>query len=171
MNTLVIHPKDITTDFLTEIYLNKNWDVINTNVPPHQLKEQIQKYDRIIMLGHGIPQGLLGFGRLIIDTTFIPLLKEKINNVYIWCNADQFVKANGLKGFATGMIISEVGEALYFGILPEKGEIEVSNKLFAEAIKNSIELVPNKMVNEVMYDYKHYNNQIIEYNKSNIYSF
>lgn len=28
--TLVIHPKDQTTDFLSEIYLDKNWTVINS---------------------------------------------------------------------------------------------------------------------------------------------
>lgn len=31
MKTLVIHPKDSTTDFLSEIYSDKDWTVINTN--------------------------------------------------------------------------------------------------------------------------------------------
>lgn len=43
MKTLVIHPKDSTTDFLCEIYKDKkDWTIINSNVAKKLLKEQIK---------------------------------------------------------------------------------------------------------------------------------
>ena len=81
--------------------------MININVSKKVLKEQIKSHDRIVILGHGTEKGLLGFNRYIIDSTWIYLLREK-NCVCIWCNANVFVKKYNLKGFYTGMIISEV---------------------------------------------------------------
>jgi hypothetical protein len=51
MKTLVIHPKDSTTDFLSVIYSDKDWTIINTNISKKVLKEQIKTHDRIVMLG------------------------------------------------------------------------------------------------------------------------
>lgn len=42
MNTLVIHPQDQTTDFLSVIYKDTNWNVINNNPSKKYLKEQIK---------------------------------------------------------------------------------------------------------------------------------
>mgnify|MGYP006921359193 CR=1 FL=1 len=178
MSTLVIHPADKTTDFLKCIYEDIECKVINTNVPPHQLREEIKNHDRIIMMGHGSGYGLLGYGRHIIDSSFVDLLEGKTNNVHIWCNADQFVQRHNLKGFTTGMIISEVLEALYFSILPQFGEVEASNKLFAESIKKVITQDSALMCEQVKIDYncnnvedKYYNSSVIDFNNKNIYSF
>lgn len=38
MKTLAIHPKDITTDFLSEIYSDKDWTVITENISKKKLK-------------------------------------------------------------------------------------------------------------------------------------
>ena len=110
MKTLVIHPKDTTTDFLSLIYEDKDWTVITDNISKSALKRQIKAHDRIVMLGHGMETGLIGFNRLVIDSNLVYLLREK-HCVCIWCNADKFVLKYGLKGFYTGMIISEVQEA------------------------------------------------------------
>lgn len=61
MKTLVIHPKNSTTDFLSVISFNKNWTVINTNITKRILKESIKSHDRIIMLSNGTELRLLGF--------------------------------------------------------------------------------------------------------------
>jgi hypothetical protein len=71
------------------------------------------------MLGHGAPSGLFAVGgfkeaMMIIDYTMVDLLKQKTDNIYIWCNADQFVKRYDLKGIYSGMFISEVGEGEYY---------------------------------------------------------
>lgn len=49
MKTLVIHPKDTTTDFLCEIYKEQNWKVINYEISRVQLKKEIKQHDRITM--------------------------------------------------------------------------------------------------------------------------
>jgi hypothetical protein len=138
MKTLVIHPKDITTDILSEIYSNKDWTVISTNVSKKILKEQIKTHDRIVMLVHGTKDGLIGFNRLMIDSNLVYLLREK-TCVCIWCNADEFVEKYNLKGFYSGMIISEYEEAVMYDINTTTEWVNQSNTDFAFAIKNSID--------------------------------
>lgn len=125
MKTLIIHPKDKSTSFLDIVY-NPIPDktVITGGVTKDELKELVDSHDRIMMMGHGSPFGLFSVGQFpnvpyagyIIDDSFVWLLQEKTDNVFIWCNADQFVRRFGLRGFYTGMFISEVGEADYCGI-------------------------------------------------------
>lgn len=78
----------------------------------------IESHDRVLMLGHGSPWGLLSTGQFpdaglfIIDESMVLPLQNKTNSVFIWCNADQFVQRHGLSGLNSGMFISEVLEAL-----------------------------------------------------------
>jgi hypothetical protein len=168
MKTLVIHPKDKTTDFLSTIYDGKNWTVITDNPSNKDLKILIKNHDRIIMLGHGTQYGLIGHKRLIIDSTLVYLLRDKVT-VCIWCNADQFVKKYDLKGLYTGMIISEYDEAIYWAIhSPKSQDILDSNNLFATAISKVVDLDCN-IVDSVLEVYKGDNNPIIHFNKNNIY--
>ena len=143
MKTLVIHPDDPTTYFLTDIYsdtsIKQDWTIINTNVPNKVLRKHIEEHDRIIMLGHGTPDGLLGYGKYVIDFEYVSLLKEK-ECVCIWCNADQFVEKHNIKGFYTGMIISEVYEAKFCGVEATSREVFDSNILFASTIKKSFDV-------------------------------
>lgn len=68
------------------------------------------------MLGHGSPDGLLfvdqfsDAGIHIIDELFVEVLKIRKNNIYIWCNPDQFVQIYGQSGLFSGMFIGEIGE-------------------------------------------------------------
>jgi hypothetical protein len=58
MKTLVIHPEDKTTEFLTTIYANlNNKTVIKGGISKSELRELIEAHDRILMLGHGAPFG------------------------------------------------------------------------------------------------------------------
>ena len=165
MKTLVIHPKDSTTDFLSEIYSDKEWSLISTNTSKKILKEQIKMHNRIIMLGHGTEKGLLGFDRFIIDSTLVYLLREKIC-VCIWCNANIFVEKYGLKGFYTGMIISEYEEAVMYNISTNLFWINDSNTDFALAIKNSID--DNNMLEKAKQLYEG-NTSVVEFNRNNLY--
>ncbi len=168
MKTLVIHPYDVTTNFLNATYLSRGWTIINHNPSRKELKEAIKTHDRIIMMGHGCEYGLYGFGRFVIDSQLVYLLREK-DCVCIWCNADLFVEEYGLKGFYTGMIISEYEEAIYYSVPPTTETIHESNMLFTEVIKNAIHLTPKEMCEDVKKNYITENNQIINYNKNNIY--
>lgn len=166
--TLVIHPTDPTTKVLEQIYLGKDWTVITTNVSKSTLYEAIMSHDRIIMLGHGAPSGLYGHGRLVIDSTYVYLLREK-DLVCIWCNADKFVEKYELKGFYTGMIISEMEEAIMYSIPPTIEAVTESNDLFSGSVAKAIDLEPKEMCESVKKQYVLDSNDIINFNKQNIY--
>lgn len=167
MKTLVIHPKDPTTDFLKEIYKNKDWTIINHNPSKSELKKAIKDHDRVIMLGHGTGYGLLGFGRFVIDSRLVYLLREK-DCVCIWCNADKFISKYKLKGFYTGMIISEYEEAIDYCIQAfNLIHITESNILFAEAVKESI--LEEDILKGIKERYKTKNNPIILFNQNNLF--
>lgn len=167
MKTLVIHPKDTTTDFLSVIYSDMDCNVINNNISKSKLKTTILEHDRIIMLGHGDERGLYGYGNYVIDSNFVYLLREK-ECVSIWCNADVFFKKYNLRGFYTGMIISEMEEAfLYCFYQIRYTEILKSNTLFANSIKLSIN--ESGFLDKVKEKYIDNNNPIIDFNKQRIY--
>jgi len=126
MKTLVIHPKDTSTDFLSPIYAGlDDVTLVTGGWSQDQIREAIQTHDQVMMMGHGSPNGLFTVGQFPIEDRFsgyvigsglVETLAQKDNNIFIWCNADQFVTRHGLKGFYTGMFISETGEAAYCGL-------------------------------------------------------
>ena len=148
--TLVIHPKDASTDFLARIYKDKDWTSIRSwPQDPASLKRFINCYDRIIMMGHGTPSGLLNVSSFygdepnqfyVIDNYFADLLQTK-ETVSIWCHSDQFARQYKLPGFHTGMIISEVSEAQYvLGKTPLNAEETLDNmNLFADVVGKHID--------------------------------
>ena len=148
MKTLVIHPQDKSTVFLKGIYElipEEDKTVLVTGATDKEIRELIQSHDRVMMMGHGSPHGLFSVGGFkgkspyLINKTHVELLNEKEDNVFIWCNADMFVTFYDLKGFYTGMFISEVGEAYYCG-LPGTSQdlVEESNYGFTNILKNFV---------------------------------
>ena len=122
MRDLIIHPEDSTKDFLSKIYAPlTNKTVIRGGICKSVLPKLIESHDRVLMLGHGSPYGLLNVGKFsdagsyIIDDSMVSTLKNKTNSLFIWCHADEFVQRHGLSGFYCAMFISEVGEAFYYG--------------------------------------------------------
>ena len=90
------------------------------------------------MLGHGTGYGLLGWGGMAITSEYVYLLREKVLFA-VWCNCDEFFKRYGLKGFYTGMIISEMGEAYMMDVETTLKELTDQNWLFAEALAVAID--------------------------------
>jgi hypothetical protein len=91
MKTLIIHAEDSSTDFLCPIYQTiKDKTVLRKGLTKNEIAEQIEKHDRVLMLGHGSIEGLFSVGQfktnnsLIIDSSLISLLAEKEENIYIW---------------------------------------------------------------------------------------
>jgi len=146
MKTLIIHPEDESTDFLETVYKDvENKTVVRGGVSKDDIHKMIQQHDRVMMMGHGVPYGLMSVGQfdvrngLIIDDTTVKYLKEKENSVFIWCNADQFVNHFELKGFYSGMFISEVGEAFHCGVSnPNQDMVDESNNTFVNIISKYI---------------------------------
>ena len=137
MKTLVIHPQDTTTSFLSQSYLDMSHTVVtDPKVSKSKLKELIKSHDKIIMMGHGTPDGLIATDRFIIDSKYIYLLKDKIC-VCVWCHADEFFHKYKLKGYATGMVVSEVDEAQDYGVPCTYEDIFESNHLLAKSLKTA----------------------------------
>lgn len=166
MKTLVIHPKDETTDFLGEIYIHTDWDVINYDIEKNMLYDLIKKYNQVFMMGYGTPYGLLGFNKFVIDDDFVPVLKNK-KCVFIWCYADQFCLRNDLYGLCTGMIVSEPAEALYHNMADDIDSIEESNALFALTLSKYINKVED--YEKIKNEYSLPSNNIVSFNKKNIF--
>ena len=150
MKTLIIHPADPSTTFLDIVYKDvPNQTLVQGGISKSDVMNLIKEHDRVMMMGHGSPEGLFSIGQFsncgakyggyIIDQSMVPLLDEKDNSVFIWCNADKFVNTFKLKGFYSGMFISEVGEALYCG-LPgtQQDEVDESNYGFVNIIGKHI---------------------------------
>jgi len=169
MKILIIHPKDSSTDFLSTIYEGLDITLINTNISKSKLKEAIKTHDKIVMMGHGDGYGLYGFNRYMIDSNLVYLLRDKPNSIYIWCNANEFIARYELKGFHTGMIISEWEEALMYSVVPTKESINESNTMFAKAIKESFHLDPKDMAETAKSLYTTLSNDIIFFNQQNIH--
>jgi hypothetical protein len=168
MKTLVIHPKDNTTDFLCDIYMGKDWTIVNKLISKSELRRLIKTHDRIIMLGHGSEDGLFDLAnkRFVIDSSWVDMLRQK-DCICIWCNANVFFEKYGLKGFYTGMIVSDIDEAYYFSLPTDWDSIVESNTLFASSIKDAIDTDDMLAIAKSKYDSE--KNPIINYNKYNLF--
>lgn len=143
MKILVIHPDDRSTDFLRDIYRAlKDATVVTKDISREELHRQIEQHDQILMLGHGSPHGLfnvagVGDGAFTISRNEVPMLREK-KCVFIWCHADRFVREHQLKGLSSGMFISEVGEARWYGVPADQMIVDTSNECFSRALGDAL---------------------------------
>jgi hypothetical protein len=161
MSTLIIHPKDQSTDFLKPIYAPiHDKTVITGGVTKYELRKLIKSHDRVIMLGHGTPIGLLSIGQFpdngsyVIDYSYADLLSTKKGNIFIWCYADQFVQRNGLNGFYSGLFLSEFGEAFSSGFyIADRNLITESNDSFASCVSQNIHQPLVGMFENVIQEY------------------
>lgn len=175
---LIIHPEDRSTDFLKPIYERIPYKTIITGgVNPDVIMKEIENHDRIFMMGHGCPDGLFSIGRfpntrgLVINSDHVELLKQK-ECISIWCNADEFMLRYDLKGFYSGMFISEVGEAYYCGF-PDTRQPEVteSNNTFAEILGRHSNKSLEKMYIQTKNEYEKltHTSNVAKYNHERLY--
>ena len=179
MKNLIIHPEDPTTSFLSQIYAPlTNKTVVKGGITKSELRELIESYDRVFMLGHGSPYGLLNpdqfpdAGSYIIDESMVISLKSKSNSIFIWCYAGKFVQKHGLAGLNCGMFISEVREANFYCFEDIEWEmINQSNERFASIISmylnEPIEILYQKLLHE--YGYLARTNPIAGFNLERLY--
>ncbi len=161
--TLVIHPQDSSTVFLNDVYANiPNRLVIQEGKTKKEVYDLIDSHERILMMGHGSPSGLFSIGQFpetsmyIIDNEMISLLEKKQDNVFIWCYASSFISNANLPGFATGMFISECGEAFSCGVKGFNQQmVDESNSTFVREVAKSIHLDSMSMFKNILQgDYK-----------------
>lgn len=180
MKTLIIHPDDRSTDFLKPIYEKiEDKTVITKGLSKSVVHELIDVHDRIIMMGHGNPYGLFSMGLfpdsrgLIIDQYSVVHLQNK-DCIYIWCNADQFVRHFGLNGFYSGMFVSEVGEAYDCDIIcPPNIEdlVNESNdgfaKILGDYVNNPVSVIHEQVTR--LYQTLADSNPVASYNNKRLY--
>jgi hypothetical protein len=186
MKTLVIHPDDRSTDFLKPIYESvDNKTVITGGKSREEIIDLIQSHDRVLMMGHGSPGGLFKTGTFsdylslyLIDKDLVPYLKDK-ENFYIWCYADEFVRAHNLRGFFSGMFVSEPGEAVACDLVNRRklldmdllNKVEESNEEFSRIVGENMHLPLDEMFKEVREQYHSVakSNKIASYNHDRLY--
>jgi len=162
-----------TTDFLSKIYEGKDYTVItDPYISIDDVIHLINQHDCIIMCGHGSPEGLYSKGPegFIINERTVPYLKNK-KLIAIWCNADVFMNTYDLDGFYTGMFISEVSEAMLFGLYHvSENEINKSNDIFASIVGKHEYINPERMFWDVWYEYpEKIQNDVAKFNQLRIY--
>ena len=146
MKRLILHPDDRSTDFLKPIYSNlENTTVVTGGIRyQRDIHNLIESHDQVIMLGHGFSDGLLsvrqfGLNPFIIDARSVKYLSKKESNIFIWCYASDFVSTYKLKGYCSGMFISEELEALYHNVEATEDQINLSNDVFAVALGEALQ--------------------------------
>lgn len=144
---LVIHPKDKTTNMLSVLYEGVEHTHIDQSYSKAEISHvlnHIPSYERIMILGHGSDKGLFSrvddscdiFNRLMVYHPHAYYLrKHGCNIVAIWCNANLFAEAEKLHGLFTGMIITEMSEALLYGIETSQEELDRENVKLAKRLR------------------------------------
>ena len=135
MKTLIIHPLDSTTNFLSGAHIGSA-TIVRTDIGQTLLKGLIEAHERIVMLGHGTDEGLIGFGDYVIDDSFVEVLKGK-DCVCVWCYASDFVQKHDLKSsFSTGMFISDLDEARQMKVECTPDQLHDSNYYINDALES-----------------------------------
>ena len=172
---LVIHPDDRSTDMLKAVYEGKGYDVINDpKISDEEVVEQIKSHDKIIMLGHGTTYGLISWNRTtgkvryVINDSYAELLKTK-ETYSMWCHSDTFFERHDMKGFHSGMIISEEKEALMYGIVGYSDEdIAESMMPLMYAMHDTIEMEDLEEMKRIILERYNANDPVTWFNRRNI---
>ncbi len=163
-STIVFHPDNPETHFLSAIYKDKNWDVINDQtVAPNIVRELIDTHDRIICLGCGSGNGFHGRYELMIDYSLVPILKNK-QLIAIWTDADCFFKKHELKGFYLGDFLFKSEECPLVGnIFDDDLMFNYSNNLFAKVLGEHLD--SDNILENVKRNYNDENDPLILSNR------
>ena len=143
----VIHANDPTTKVLSQLYEQR--EDITARITEMSTNGAVQRAIRvdnvIIMLGHGNEYGLFSklekngnYKRFMITDKHVQFLRSK-TCIGIWCHANLFAERYGLHGLFSGMIISELQEAIDYNIDVTKDVIDREMKKFTICLKDCIE--------------------------------
>lgn len=147
MAMLVIHPKDKTTAMLHALYDGLDAKVVSGDCSTKEMGHllyHVSSKERIMLLGHGSGKGLFyrhddskdTFDRIIVGHPHaFQLRKHGANLIAVWCYADVFARAEGLHGLFSGMIISEMSEALMNDVETTQEELDRENVKLARRLR------------------------------------
>ena len=143
----IIHANDPTTQVLSLLYQQRE-DVrmlITERNNSSDVQRAIRTDDVIMMLGHGNEYGLFSkpekngdYKRFLITDKHVQFLRGK-TCIGIWCHANLFAERYGLHDLFSGMIISELQEAVDYNIEVTKDMIDKEMEKFTIRLKDCIE--------------------------------
>ena len=175
----VIHANDPTTQFLSLLYEQRR--DISMHITEASTNSAVQRAIRgdetILMLGHGNQYGLFSvpdrdgvYRRFIADGRYVQFLRDK-TCIGIWCYANLFAEQYNLHGLFSGMIISEVHEAVDNGINATKEEIDEEMVKFTQRLKDCIDQYGLKDTPMRMKELDDVKSELTIFNYSNLYYF
>ena len=173
----VIHANDPTTQFLSLLYdtrENLSCSVTESSTNSDVVRA-IRASDTIIMLGHGNEYGLFSkpskngkYERFMITDRHVQFRRDK-TCIGIWCYANQFVERYGLHGLFSGMIISELQEAIELGIPATEDEIHRERERFTLHLKDCIQTLGLEEIPAQMKNLNDIQSELTKFNYSNLY--
>ena len=179
---LVIHPKDKTTAMLSALYDGLEAQVVadyRTTKEMGRLLQHVSTQERIMLLGHGSDKGLFfraddskdEFDKIIVSHSHAYHLRKHGGNIVaVWCNADQFARAEGLHGLFTGMIVSELNEALLYQVKTTQEELNRENVKLARRLRALIdERIPLSEIPKRMLAMDDVHSPLTTFNYKNFY--
>jgi hypothetical protein len=142
----VIHANDPTTKVLSQLYEQRE-DITAriTEMSTNGVVQRAIRVDNVIMmLGHGNEYGLFSkpekngyYKRFMITDKHVQFLRSK-TCIGIWCHANLFAERYGLHGLFSGMIISELQEAIDYNIEVTKDMIDKEMEKFTIRLNDCI---------------------------------
>lgn len=172
----VIHANDPTTKVLSCLYLQR--EDMKTHVTERNSSSDVQRSiradDVIMMLGHGNEYGLFSkpedgkYKRFMITDKHVQFLRGK-TCIGIWCYANKFAEKYGLRGLFSGMIISELQEAIDLGLSATKEEIDREMEKFAIRLKYCMETYGLEQIPQRMKELDDVQSVLTRFNYSNLY--
>lgn len=172
----VIHANDPTTKVLSYLYQQR--EDMKTHVTERNSSSDVQRSiradDVIMMLGHGNEYGLFSkpedgkYKRFMITDKHVQFLRGK-TCIGIWCYANKFAEKYGLRGLFSGMIISELQEAIDLGVSATKEEIDREMEKFAIRLKYCMETYGLEQTSLRMKELDDVQSVLTRFNYSNLY--
>lgn len=172
----VIHANDPTTKVLSCLYQQR--EDMKTHVTERNSSSDVQRSiradDVIMMLGHGNEYGLFSkpedgkYKRFMITDKHVQFLRGK-TCIGIWCYANKFAEKYGLRGLFSGMIISELQEAIDLGVSATKEEIDREMEKFAIRLKYCMETYGLEQTPQRMKELDDVQSVLTRFNYGNLY--
>ena len=173
----VIHATDPTTQVLSLLYQQRE-DVrmlITERNTSSDVQRAIRADNVIMMLGHGNEYGLFSksdkngdYRRFLITDRHVQFLRDK-TCIGIWCYANKFAEKYRLHGLFTGMIISELQEAIDLGVPATKDEINKEMEKFTIRLKDCVETYGLEQTPLRMREMDDVQSELTKFNYGNLY--
>ncbi len=173
----VIHATDPTTQLLSLLYQERE-DVklrLTEKSTSSAVQRAIRSDEVIMMLGHGNEYGLFSkpdkngdYKRFLITGKHVQFLRDK-TCIGIWCYANKFAEKYKLHGLFSGMIISELQEAVDNNIKATKEEIDREMQAFTQHLRNCIDRYGLQEASIRMRELDDAKSELTRFNYNNLY--